>query len=82
MSQHISSVSSRVLLSFCHDIVPIVATFLPLFALSYVATILSLSRQSALPIMEKSAAFLAFFFFFCSKHPQNINLGEDSIISY
>ena len=82
MLQHISSVSSRVLLSFCRDIVPIVATFLLLFSLSFVATILSLSRQSALPIMEKFVVFLALFYFFCSKHLQNINLGEDSIISH
>ena len=43
MSRHIPSVSSRILFSFYRGIVSIVAIFLLLFALSFVATILSLS---------------------------------------
>ena len=53
-----------------------------LFALSFVMTKLSLSLTFSLPIMAKLVAFLALFCFFYSKHLQNINLGEDSIISH
>ena len=45
-------------------------------------TKLSLSLTFSLPIMAKLVAFLALFFFFYSKHMQNINLGEDFIISH
>ena len=71
LSWHISSVSLGVLLSFCHNIVPIVTTILLLFALSFVATILSLSRQFALPILAKSAVFLTLFMLLLYTHAKH-----------
>ena len=75
--RHVSSVSLGVLLSFCQDIVPIVATFLLLFALSFFMTNFLLSRHFTVPALAKSVAFLTIFSYFCSKHLQNTNLGED-----
>ena len=74
-------VFSRILLILCHGKASIVATFILLFALSFVATIVKLSQNCELHALAKSTAFLTFFCaFFPSKSLQNTNLGEGSII--